>query len=179
MEQKGLIHIFTGKGKGKTSAAIGNSIRAAGQGRSVTVIQFLKGKDTGEYELLRKLEPDIKLFSFEKKSESFKELDDVKRGEELQNIMNGINYARKVLTTGECDLLVLDEALGLVDTGIISAEDLVDLIKVKPEETEMILTGINAGPQVLSLADDVTLFYTTVAGGDEPGPDMRVITKGE
>lgn len=162
-----MIHFFTGRGKGKTSAAIGNAVRAAGMGKHVAVIQFLKGKYTGEYELLKKLEPDIKLFSFEKSAESFINLDEKAKDEEKQNIMNGINYSRKVLATGEYDMLVLDEFLGLVDTGIISSDELKKLIDAKPYGTEIIMTGINITPDMLELADDVTVFTTEVRGKDK------------
>ena len=160
MEQRGLIRIFCGEGRGKTSAAVGCAIRAAGRGRQVASIQFLKGKDTGENAFMKRLEPEIKVFSFEKSSESFKDLDEERRAEEVQNIMNGINFARKVLTTGGCDVLILDEFLGLVDTGIICVDELVSLLNNKPEQAEIILTGINAGPEIYELADDVTLFLT-------------------
>ena len=163
MSAKEKIHIFCGDGRGKTCAAIGSGIKAAGSGRSVTVIQFLKGKDKGEYELLRRLEPDIKLFSFEKSRESYKDLGEADRGAQVQNIMNGFNFARKVLATGECDLLILDEFLGLVDTGIVSDEAIIELINSKPDATEMILTGINVSPEICSRADDVTIFSTRSA----------------
>jgi len=161
MEKKGLVHYFCGDGKGKTGAAIGQGIKAVGKGLSVVVIQFLKGKDTGEYDVLKSLEPQMKLFSFEKSEQSFEELSEEEKEHELLNIRNGINYARKVLSTGECDVLILDEFLGLVDTSIISAEEFKGIIDSKPEDTTVIITGIKADAQIRGLADQITTLSTT------------------
>ena len=102
-----IVQVFYGPGKGKTSAAVGQCIRAASLGQSVIIIQFLKGNDAEEFNFLEKLEPDIKLFRFEKEKESFSELLASQKKEETQNILNGVNFARKVIDTGGCDVLVL------------------------------------------------------------------------
>lgn len=161
--EKGFIHYFCGEGKGKTSAAVGEAVKAAGAGFSVVIIQFLKGKETGYYELLNTLEPQIKLFSFEKSEASFRELSEQERNTELQNIKNGVNYARKVLSTGECDLVVLDEFLGLVDTGILTVDEFHDVLSAKPDYTSVIVTGIKADGAVAKIADQITTL-TTVCG---------------
>ena len=111
---KGLVTIFTGEGRGKTSAAIGRAVQAAETGKRVVIIQFLKGKGLKSSEFVKRLEPDIMLFCFEKSNESFENLTEEQKQEECRNIRNGMNYAKKVLATGECDLLILDEVLGLV-----------------------------------------------------------------
>ncbi len=162
MSSNGRVHIFSGDGKGKTSAAIGQGIKAASTGKSVVMIQFLKGKDSGEFDILRKLEPDIKLFSFEKSDEIFEDLSEERRRDEIQNIENGIHFAHKVLTTGVCDLLILDEFLGLIDTGIIGLDELKGILEALPETAELILTGINVSDAVRELADDMTTLTTTV-----------------
>ena len=76
-----------------------------------------------------RLEPEIKIFRFEKSDLNFAELSEEKKTEEIINIKNGINFAKKVLSTGECDLLILDELLGLIDNSIITVEDLKKIIR--------------------------------------------------
>ena len=122
---KRIVQVFYGPGKGKTSAAVGQCIRAASLGQSVIIIQFLKGKDAEEFNFLERLEPDIKLFRFEKSEESYDLLLPSQQKEEKQNILNGFNFAKKVIDTGECDVLVLDEVLGLLDIGLIEVSDII------------------------------------------------------
>lgn len=157
--EKGLVTIFTGNGRGKTSAAIGRAVQAADVGRRVVIIQFLKGKGLKESEFVSRLEPEIKLFCFEKSDESFANLTEEQQQEECRNIKNGLNFARKVLATGECDLLILDEVLGLVENGIITAEELISLIDSR-EETSMILTGISLRDEICFQADEVSKIET-------------------
>ena len=141
MEKKGLIQVYCGPGKGKNSVAIGQAIRAVGHGKTAIVIQFLKGRATSEVDYLSVFEPDIKLFRFEKKNKYYEDLTEEERQEENSNIRNGLNYAKKVLVTQECDMLILDEILGAIEYGIISEEDVENLFRIKDEETEIILTG--------------------------------------
>ena len=141
MEKKGLIQVYCGPGKGKTSVAIGQAIRAVGHGKTAIVIQFLKGRATSEVDYLSVFEPDIKLFRFAKKNKYYEDLTEEERQEENSNIRNGLNYAKKVLVTQECDMLILDEILGAIEYGIISEEDVENLFRIKDEETEIILTG--------------------------------------
>lgn len=158
--KKGIIHIFTGDGRGKTSAAIGKAVQAAAEGQNVVLIQFLKDKGLQETEFVKKLEPEIKLFRFEKSDEGFEELSEERKAEEIMNIRNGMNFAKKVLGTGEADVLVLDEVLGLVAKDIISVEDLKNVIQCKSEETTLILTGIALHDDICVLADEVSRIET-------------------
>lgn len=157
--EKGMIHIYTGDGRGKSPAALGRAVLAAVEGKSVVIIQFLKGKGLGTSDFLRRMEPEIKVFRFEKSDENFAELPEDKKQEEIINIKNGINFAKKVLTTGECDLLILDEVLGLVEKGIISVEDLKTLLQCR-DETSVILTGITLNDEICVLADEVSKIET-------------------
>jgi len=157
--EKGLIHIYTGDGRGKSPAALGRAVQAAIQGKRVVIIQFLKGRGIGDSDLMRRLEPDIKVFHFEKSDESYEELSDSKKEEEIINIKNGINFAKKVLATGECDLLILDEVLRLIDKGIISVDDLKAVLECR-EETGIILTGISLNDEICVLADEVSKIET-------------------
>lgn len=144
-EEKGMceekVTVYCGNGKGKTTAALGYAIQCAGQGKSVIIIQFLKGKKEGELEFLRRLEPEIKLFSFARSEKNFAELSEEEQQEESMNIRNGFNFAKKVLVTGECNLLILDEFLGLLDNQMISREDLESLMNARSEDTEIMFTG--------------------------------------
>lgn len=155
----GLIYIYAGDGRGKSPAAIGRAVQAAVEGKRVVIIQFLKGKSLKDYDFLRRMEPEIKLFRFEKLDENYEELSDEKKAEEIINIRNGMNFARKVLATGECDLLILDEVLGLVEKGIISVEDLKSMLECR-EDTSIILTGIQLSDEICVLADEVSKIET-------------------
>lgn len=156
---KGMIYIYTGDGRGKSPAALGRAVQAAAEGKSVVIIQFLKGKGLSDSEFIRRMEPQIKLFHFEKSDENYAELSDEKKKEEIRNIRNGINFARKVLTTGECDLLILDEVLGLIEKEIITVDDLKALLECR-DETSVIMTGINLMDEICILADEVSKIET-------------------
>ena len=158
---QGLIQIFAGEGRGKTSAAIGQGIKAASRGESVVIIQFLKGNVTGEFDILKRLEPDIKLFSFEKSDKCFIELNDTEKQEEIQNIRNGFNFAKKVLSTGECDMLILDEFLGLFDNEIMTIGDLKELLAAKSDNVGIIMTGIHISDDITRCVDEITRLETT------------------
>lgn len=147
------VKAYYGSGKGKTTAALGNCIKEASSGHQVIIIQFLKGKTTEELGFLSKLEPEIKLFRFEKEGTFYSDLPEKKKEEEKKNILNGLNFAKKVIETGECDLLVLDEVLGLIDLGIITEEDLISLIELMDETQKMILTGQNLSDRLLEVVD--------------------------
>ena len=86
----------------------------------------------------------------------YEELSEEEQREESINILNGVNFAKKVLTIGECDVLILDEILGLVDLGILNVEDVIHLIQAKPEEMELILTGRNLPEELVNEADYIS-----------------------
>lgn len=157
---KGMIQIYSGDGHGKSPAALGKAVQAAVQGDNVVIIQFLKGKGLEESDFLKRLEPEIKLFRFEKSDENFSELPDERKKEEIQNIKNGMNFAKKVLSTGECNLLILDEVLGLIEKEIITVEELKNVLECRSENTDIILTGINLKDEVCILADEVSKIET-------------------
>ncbi|MBQ8189000.1 MAG: cob(I)yrinic acid a,c-diamide adenosyltransferase [Lachnospiraceae bacterium] len=154
--EKGKILIYTGDGHGKTPAALGEALYAASEGKQVIVIQFMKGKGITESEFTKRLEPEVKFFCFEKNDAEYIDLSGKQQKEESMNIRNGINFAKKVLSTGGCDLLILDEVLGLLDVGVITIEDLKTLLAAKDEETTVIMTGIQLKEEVISLADEIS-----------------------
>lgn len=149
----GIIQIYCGNGHGKSVAAFGNAVFAAGEGKQVVIIQFLK--NAVDSEIIKRLEPEIKIFRFEKSDKDFAGLSDQEKQEEIQNIRNGLNFAKKVLSTGECDLLILDEVLGLVDNHILEAQDLRALLETKSSEQSVILTGIRLNDETCIVADEV------------------------
>ena len=155
----GLVYIYTGDGKGKSPAALGRALQAAMEGRYVVIIQFLKGNGSKNAEFLRRMEPEIKLFTFEKSDESYEALSEDKKQEEIANIKNEINFAKKVLATRECDLLILDEVLRLVEKEIVSVQDLEALLECRGD-TDIILTGAKAGEEICKLADMVSRIET-------------------
>jgi len=138
---KGLVQIYCGNGKGKTTAAIGLGIRAIGRDLKVIMIQFLKNSDTGECKTLKLLEPEFKVFHFEKPRGFTWSLTPEEREEKKIEIKNAMNFARKVLDTGECDILILDEILGAIQAGFVVEEEVANMIDNKPETTELVLTG--------------------------------------
>ncbi len=152
----GLVTIFNGAGHGKSSAALGRAVLAAASGEKVFIIRFLKGKELANPAFFNRLEPEIKIFCFEKSVGSFADLSEEKKSEEIANIRNGLNFARKVIATGECDLLILDEILGLIDNGIITVEDLKNILMARDEDMSIILTGIHLDGEIAALAGEVS-----------------------
>ena len=153
--EKGNVSIYAGEGRGKSQAAIGRAVQTAEAGGRVVLIQFLKGKGLEGSDFLRRLDPEIKLFRFEKSDEIYEELTEERKQEEISNIRNGINFAKKVLSTGECDLLILDEVLGLVEKEIISVEEVKELLECRGS-MDVILTGIYLSDEICVLADEVS-----------------------
>jgi cob(I)alamin adenosyltransferase len=152
---QGSVIAYFGNGKGKSSSAIGHALCKAAGGEAVTIIQFLKGNNQEEIAFLNRLEPEVRLFSFEKHSGSYADLSEEEKQEEIINIKNGINFAKKVLLTGESAILVLDEILGLLEQNIVSMEEIQLLIDAKDETTEMILTGTYMNEELIQRLDAV------------------------
>ncbi len=154
--KQGLVQVYCGNGKGKSTAAIGLGIRAVGHGFKVIMIQFLKNDTTGEVKMLKTLEPQFKVFHFEKERGFVWTLDDSEKADLKQEICMAMKFAKKVLDTGECDILILDEILGAVETGFVQVEELLDLIQNKHEQVEVILTGRNVPDSIKDVADYVS-----------------------
>lgn len=129
---------------------------AAARGKHVVIIQFLKGCGLEDPHFQKRLEPELKLFRFEKSDCDFMQLSEEKKQDEIHNIRNGLNFAKKVLSTGECDLLILDEVLCLVNNSIISEADLMSVLGAQSEETDVVLTGVGMSEGIRRLADTVS-----------------------
>lgn len=151
----GKVMIFMGDGYGKSAAAFGVAMLRASEDDRVVIIQFLKGKGITESEFTKRLEPEIKIFRFEKSEADYRDRTPAEKREDAVNIRNGLNYARKVLTTGQCNLLILDEVLEVVNKGIISVDDLKDLVE-SGIDTDIIITGSEMNVEVCKFADRIS-----------------------
>lgn len=158
--ERGMIYIYSGEGHGKSPAALGRALQTACRGEDVVIIRFLRGRGLDDSDFVRRLEPEIKIFRFEKSDENFANLSEERKAEEICNIKNGLNFAKKVMNTNECSLLILDEVLELVDNDIISTEELRTLLLCKPEGMDIIMTGTTLNEEVCTLADEVTKIET-------------------
>ncbi|MBQ1493217.1 MAG: cob(I)yrinic acid a,c-diamide adenosyltransferase [Blautia sp.] len=159
--KKNSLEVFCGNGRGKTAMAIGEAVKAFSAGESVIVIQFLKGSERGEVDVLERLDQaDIKIFRFEKQEIGYDKLTEQEKAEERLNILNGLNFARKVIATRECDFLVLDEILGLIEMGIVSDEAVKELLRLKDDSMRMILTGRELPSWLTQYVDSVTTIST-------------------
>lgn len=152
---KGIMRVYYGEGHGKSTAAFGTAIREIAQGKTATMISFLRKKHEEREELYKRFEPELKFFRFEKSVECFDSLSDEEKEEEAMNLRNGFNYSKKVVSTGGCDLVVLDEVLDLVENGIISEDALLELISLIPEDMVVICTGKSLRDNIRDMADQV------------------------
>jgi cob(I)alamin adenosyltransferase len=153
-ERLGLITIFTGDGRGKTSAAIGTAVRATGHGLRVLLVFFMKGRMFTHGEMLALSSfPGITLASFGHKAW-------VKRGEtdlgHREEALRAMAYSQESMLSGRYELVVLDEVLGAVDWGLITVEEVLSLLREKPAGVDLILTGRNAPPELTAMAEVVT-----------------------
>lgn len=153
---KGYVEIYTGDGKGKTTAALGLGMRAAGNGMKVYMVQFLKGDFTGELESVKKLEPYFKIYRFEKKRDFFWNLNEEEKLELKKEIKEAIDFCIDAEKNNKCDILILDEIMGVLRNKILEEDDVLNLIETKPSNMELILTGRNVPEKILSKADLVT-----------------------
>jgi len=149
----GLIQIFTGDGKGKTTAALGEAIRAIGHRYKIVIIQFMKGQIRyGETEIPKYL-PDFEIYQFG--LPTF-----VKKGEpspeDVRLAKQGLEFAKKALKSRNYDIVVLDEINVAVDYGLLPLSDVLEVLKNKAKNTEVILTGRYAPKEFIEIADLVS-----------------------
>lgn len=154
--KQGLIQVYCGPGKGKSTAAIGLGIRALGNNLKVIMIQFLKNDNTGECKMLKTLEPGFKVFHFEKERGFTWTLSEEEKAELAQEIHMALKFAKKVMDTGECDILILDEILGVLQLGFADLNEVLQLADDKPEFMELVLTGRQLPDELKERADYVS-----------------------
>jgi len=151
--RKGLVEVFTGEGKGKTSTALGIALRASGHGRRVHIIFFMKGDfPYGEQKALREL-PNVSFTRFGFRT--FVDPANVKP-EEKREAQKALDAAREALLSLKYDVLILDEVNVAASWKLISIEEVLDLVKNKPAKLDLILTGRYADPRIIDIADLVT-----------------------
>jgi len=150
--EKGFIQIYTGCGKGKTTAAIGLGIRATGGGLKVYMIQFMKGRKYSEITALEKIK-NYTVVQFGRDEFVSKERPDQI---DIDYARKGFEHAKKILQKGEYDVVILDEINVAVDYNLIPLNDVLQLLSEKPEKVELILTGRYASPEIVRNADIVS-----------------------
>lgn len=153
--KKAYTQVYTGDGKGKTTAAMGLAFRAAGNGFSVKIIQFLKGMKTGELIAFEKFD-NIELFRFQTTTKFTWDLNKEELLKYREETREAYYFAKKCILENNCDILILDEVIGAIHGGFITIDEVCDLIKNKNSGMELILTGRNAPREIINLADLVT-----------------------
>jgi len=154
--ERGLIQVYTGDGKGKTTAALGQGLRSCGRGLKVYMVQFLKGGDTGELHSVEKLQTLFKIFRFERDRGFFWQLDEKEKKELKEDIDRGFAFIKDVINNNECDILIIDELLGVLGNNLFTVEEVIEVLKSKPSTMEIIITGRNAPKEIIEAADLVT-----------------------
>lgn len=154
--QQGLIQIYTGDGKGKSTAAFGLAIRAAGRGKRVMVLQFLKTGKTGELLFLAEHFPGMEIRRFHSQDKYVW----LMNAEELEQLtketLEGVAVLKDILENDRCDVLILDEFVHVVNKAMISWAEAKNILENRPAHTEIILTGRNASAEMVEFADLVT-----------------------
>jgi cob(I)alamin adenosyltransferase len=151
--EKGYTQVYTGNGKGKTTAALGLAMRAIGRGMKVCFFQFIKGGGPyGEQLIAEKLAP---LFTIIQTGRSgWVNTKDIT--EDRRIAQEALEQAKVLLTSGGYDIFICDEISGAVSFGLIDVKQVLELISLKPEKTELVLTGRNADERIIEAADLVT-----------------------
>ena len=152
--EQGFVQIYTGNGKGKSTAAIGQAVRAAGFGLRTYIAQFMKEYPYNELNSLKKLSEWIKIEQFG--GDEFVYKKELPSKEELEKASKGLQISREKMLSSEYDLIILDEAIVAIYFKLIETKELIEFIKVKPDNVELILTGRYCPQVLIELADLVT-----------------------
>lgn len=150
--RRGYVQVYTGDGKGKTTAALGLALRAAGAGLKVYIAQFVKGMAYAELKALERFTDLITVSQFGRGCF----IRGRPKPEDIRAARRGLEKVREILVSGNWDLVILDEANIAVFFKLISVEDLLDLIDKRPDPVELVITGRSADPRVIERADLVT-----------------------
>jgi cob(I)alamin adenosyltransferase len=151
---KGYVQVYTGNGKGKTTAALGLALRAAGHGRRVYIGQFLKGQHYGELISVRKLAPLITIEQFGRKG--FVHVTENPDDEDICRAKKGLQTCLKAMLSRKYSIIVLDEINVALHFHLLTEKEVHDVLAQKPEEVEVVLTGRYAPPSLIKRADLVT-----------------------
>jgi cob(I)alamin adenosyltransferase len=151
--EKGLVMVLTGNGKGKTTSALGQAIRAIGHGFKVSMIQFMKGRKYGEIIAAEQYLPDFKVENYGLDSFVMK---DNPAPVDIELAQKGLERARELIMSEGYDMIILDEINVALDFKLISLEETLEIIKNKPPKLNLILTGRNVPPEIIEIADMVS-----------------------
>lgn len=154
--KEGYIQIYTGNGKGKTTAAMGLATRASGNEYMVYIVQFLKTGVTGELESAKKMAPYFNIFRFEKPKGFFWTLTDEQKLELKKEIENAYKFCLDAIENKKCDILILDEVMGTLSNGLLTEEQIIYLMENKPCDMELIMTGRNVPDKIAEKANLIT-----------------------
>lgn len=157
--REGKIAVYYGAGKGKTSVSLGRGIRAMGDNLRVVMIQFMDYHNNKELAFLENMEPDFRIFGFEKYREDMNLTEEDKK-EISSEIKNAFNFAKKILDTGECEMLLLDGVLECVESGYVPEDAVIELMERKPKHMDLLLTGTVLSKRIAERAD---FIYQIVA----------------
>jgi len=149
---KGYVQVYTGDGKGKTTAALGLAVRAAGAGLKTFIAQFVKGMKYCELDCLERLSDSITIKQYGRDCFIYREPAE----EDIRAAREGLAEVREVMVSGQYDLVILDEANIATYYQLFSVDDLLDFIAARPEGVELVITGRRADPKVIEAADLVT-----------------------
>ncbi len=153
---KGLVQVYTGDGKGKTTAALGQGLRSVGCGMTVYMVQFLKNGDTGELNSCEKLGEAFQIHRFESERDFFWNLNEEQKKELQIEVNHALAFVEEIMKKEKCDVLILDEVMGAIHNKLIDEEQICEVIRNKPEQMEVILTGRNVPDSIAELADYVS-----------------------
>ena len=149
---KGYVQVYTGDGKGKTTAALGLALRAVGAGKKVFIAQFVKGQEYSELDAVKRLAPLLTLKQYGRKNF----IHGKPAPEDLHAAQEGLNEVRKLIRSGKYDLFILDEINIATHLELIPTSEVLTLIRQKPEHVELVLTGRYADQKLIDAADLVT-----------------------
>lgn len=154
-KQQGLVHIYCGNGKGKTSAAVGLAVRAAGRGMKILVVRFLKTENSGEVEVLRSI-PGITVTPCDRTFGFVFCMTQERKKEAALYYQNRFDMAVQEASFGQYDLLILDEILASCNYGMVNEQSVRQFLQNRPEKLEVVLTGRDPSEKLLELADYVS-----------------------
>lgn len=154
--EKGYIQIYTGNGKGKTTAALGLGLRAVGSGCKVIMVQFLKGFPTSELISTQWLGNQFEIVRLVPQDKFFWQLTNEEKEELKFKLDIEINRVYQIIKEGQCDVLILDEVFGALSNGMVELDQLNELLDIKLDSMEIVLTGRNAPEVIIERADLVT-----------------------
>ena len=154
--EKGLIHIYCGDGKGKTTAAMGLAIRAAGREKKVFITQFLKSGKSGELVSLEKLKEYITFLPGRPVNKFVWNMNDEEKMEAKREHTARFKEIKDIIKNEDYDLLILDEIIATINNGFIELSEVIDFLKNKPKTLEVVMTGRNPKDELIELANYVT-----------------------